>query len=388
MALLFSIPFPLPFLSVVWLCCVLCYLTLLLLLWAEQGHALRRKAYSETAPESTAVPSLLLLVAARNEAQRLPALLSSLRAQTDRRLQVWVVDDHSEDATAEIVLQAAVDFPMPLRLLQLPPGMRGGKKRALQWAMEQLQADWVATTDADCTLPPQWVALLRAQMVQEGVHWVSGPLRYRVLGPWSAALAVEFSSLIGVAASSMRLGAPNMCNGANLAFSRQAFLAVGGYADNLHLASGDDEFLMHKISSRFPGSLRFLPAPGYVVETEAPVNFSEFWQQRLRWAGKWRHYRSLPPLLAALGVFGFHLCWLLALGCTLLGLWPWQLFAFALLGRAAAETLFLRRVLQQLGQGGLWPWAPLLSLGYSAYAVATALGSIRGRYRWKGRRYV
>jgi hypothetical protein len=55
----------------------------------------------------------------------------------------------------------------------------------------------------------------------------------------------------------MMIGKPNMCNGANIAYPKAVFEEVNGFDGNEHIASGDDEFLMHKIAEKYPNQIVF-----------------------------------------------------------------------------------------------------------------------------------
>src|SRR5258708_25474651 len=79
---------------------------------------------------SAATPSVSVLVPARNEALRIRACLESLIAQNYPSLEIVVLDDESQDATAEIVrsLGFSTDPGSNRRLLTgdpLPPASTG-----------------------------------------------------------------------------------------------------------------------------------------------------------------------------------------------------------------------------------------------------------------------
>jgi hypothetical protein len=63
--------------------------------------------------------------------------------------------------------------------------------------------------------------------------------------------------LVGSGACAMMIGKPNMCNGANIAYPKAVFEEVNGFDGNEHIASGDDEFLMHKIAEKYPNQIVF-----------------------------------------------------------------------------------------------------------------------------------
>jgi hypothetical protein len=189
-----------------------------------------------------------------------------------------------------------------------------------------------------------------------------------------------------VGAGCIARGRPTMCNGANLAYRRATFHEVGGYADNLGLASGDDEFLLHKIHQRYPAGVRFLLHPDAVVDTPAPATLRALLRQRVRWASKYPHYRPAAPRQLALLVVGANVSLALGLlaGVIWPALWPWVAAAGAL--KLGADAWLLWPLLGLLRRRRWLAWLLPLQLLYAPYAVAVGLaGQRRQGYRWKGR---
>ncbi len=349
-------------------------------------------ANSPTPPPPTpnsqpSTPTFSVLIAARNEAAHLPALLAALAAQTHRDFEVLIADDHSTDGTAALLRAAAATAGFPLRVVPLLPHQTG-KKAALAAALALAEAPWLVCTDADCHPGPGWLAAYAAHLAcHPAANFVSGPVR--LTGPptlFQHLLHLEFAGLVGVGAACLARQHPTMCNGANLAYRRAAFAAVGGFADTAHLASGDDEFLLHAIHARFPGTTSFLFDPAAVVETAAPATLAALLRQRVRWASKWRHYRAAAPQHLALLVLTANVA--LAAGLGLVAWqsssWPWVAAAWAT--KLAADAGFMAPVLRLLGQRrGLW-LLPVLQLAYAPYALGVGLTGLRGSYGWKDRR--
>lgn len=67
---------------------------------------------------------------------------------------------------------------------------------------------------------------------------------------------------------------------------RLHLLQVNGYEGNEQYASGDDMFLIEKMSMAFPGKIAFAKSLQATVYTGGKKNWSSFFKQRLRWAGK------------------------------------------------------------------------------------------------------
>jgi cellulose synthase/poly-beta-1,6-N-acetylglucosamine synthase-like glycosyltransferase len=362
-------------------------LALLLATW----HWARLPVFAAPVPLPARLPSFSVVLPVRNEAVNLPHLLTDLAQQGYLPLEVLVSDDHSTDDTIVRARAWAQAHPhLPVRVLPASPG-ETGKKAAIARAVAAAQGEWVATTDGDCRLGPDWLANLAAFAQAHQPKLMVGPVVF--LPPQSLAqalLTVEFASLIGVGGAALQAGRPHLANGANLAYPRAVFAQVGGYAGNAHLPSGDDEFLLQKIQARWPGQVRFIKSPGAVVQTAYPASWGEFWQQRRRWASKWRQHRSVWVAGLALAVFGYHLLGAVAWLHLAAGLfWP-QVGAPApilthLLLKCLAEALFLGRVLRFLGRPGqgwaILAWQPL----YPWYALAAGLLANRRGYVWKGR---
>ena len=344
----------------------------------------------EVTLEGKAMPAPLfsILIAARNEAANLPNLLRDLAAQIlpAARFEVLIADDHSTDATAALVTAAAQQTGFSLRLISLP-AVKVGKKAALLAALQVTRAPWLVCTDADCRLGPGWLAAYANLLTKHPLaNFISGPVL--LTGPatfWHTLVGLEFAGLVGVGAACLARQQPTMCNGANLAYRRAAFEAVGGFTDNAHLASGDDEFLLHKIHAAFAGTAYFLADAAAIARTAAPLTLRALLRQRVRWASKWRHYHSAAPRRLALLVLGANVALAAGIGAGLIwpALWPWVLAAWVL--KLGADAWFLVPVLRFFEQRQ-WLWGLLpLQILYAPYALAVGAAGWRGGYEWKGR---
>ncbi|RSK43326.1 glycosyltransferase [Hymenobacter perfusus] len=341
-----------------------------------------------TPAEST--PAFSILIAARNEAENLPYLLRDLAAQlpVPGGFEVIIVDDHSTDATAQVVQAAAQQLPFPVQLLPLAgqPGTPTGKKAAVQAAITVARAPWLLLTDADCRVPAGWVrAYARLVATDATARFISGPVLLTGAG-WLATLqGLELAGLVGVGAASIGRNQPTMCNGANLAYRRQDFYAVQGFQGNEAVASGDDEFLLHKLHAAFSGSIRFLADPQAVVQTGAQPTLRLLLRQRVRWASKWRHYQTRTPQRLAVLVLLANLTFPVGAGLWAAGLVPGGVAGLSWALKLLADALLLGPVLGFLGRRRWLWWVPILQLAYAPYALLTGLAGLRGSYQWKGR---
>lgn len=336
-------------------------------------------------PISGSPGSVSVVVAFRNEEKHLPALLKALSQQVypAEKLELILVNDHSEDESVKKV--SAFQSPFNLRLIELPSGS-AGKKKALTAGIAMAQGDWILTTDADCMMGEYWVQTMLSHAQSSGARLVFGPVMYRYRKGWSVDVqSIELSSLIGSGAALWQMGYPTMCNGANLLYRKELVYGEDVYRKNDHLASGDDEFLMHEVFKANPKDVSFVKNKESLVQTEASSSWVEFYQQRKRWASKWGAYRLVHVKLIAFGVFSLNFCYAFLpflLLCTE-KLMPWILIAY--LVRWFFDGIFLKEIICFYDKPFNLVSYVGVALLYPYYVLLSALAGRWGKYNWKGR---
>lgn len=371
-----------------------CYALFTTLLW----RTWLRLPVFQPANTTLPLPFITVIIPVRNEAQNLPHLLNDLCGQTYDRFEVIVADDSSTDETLAIANQFVAHASFPLRPLPLSDIRTASpKKRAISESIAIATGTLIVTTDGDCRVGPRWLESIARFYAETGAKLISGPVTFtRSLdheqtnrtetNVFDALQTVEGSSLIGSGACTLALGFPTMCNGANLCYEKQTFLDVGGFAGVDHLASGDDELLMHKMARRYPAGIRFLKSADALVRTGPHTSWRSFYHQRKRWASKWRAYESYGPSVLAVFVFLSNAAVPLAGLSWLLG-WvsgPVALLTVALKG--LPEFLFLRQILLFLQKRSAVRWIPLTQILYPFYVLFFGLTAQGKGFDWKGRR--
>lgn len=332
--------------------------------------------------------ALTVIIPVRNEADNLPALLRDLAAQTHPNFEVIVADDSSTDGTAELAEGFYALFRLRVLRLRDEP-TSSPKKRAIRQALRLANGPLIVTTDGDCRVGPDWLRSLAQFYEHNGARLISGPVTF-MPGSGGAFFTrlqvVEFASLIGSGAVTMALSRPSLCNGANLCYEKAAFEAVDGFSGNEHLASGDDEFLMHKIAARFPGHVHFLKDRRAIVCTDAHQTIGAFYRQRRRWASKWRHYRDWRVSGLAVAVFLANVAPVIGAITWSMGWMSGAAFGLQLFLKFSVEAVFLALVLRFLGQARSILWIPVTQVIYPAYVTFFGLTAQGKGYRWKGRK--
>jgi biofilm PGA synthesis N-glycosyltransferase PgaC len=358
------------------------YFSIVIALWV--GWQLTFEKSDSKKP--TATPGISVVIPFRNEFANLRPLLESLTAQNypHNQLEIILVDDHSTDASAQLVEEFAARFSI-CKSLQLGEGTTG-KKRALDLGIQSASHDLIVTTDADCVHPNEWLSYVASCFHSDHIVMAVGGVRIDSgSGLFAKMQALEFASLIGTTVATLFYQRPVMCNGANLAFRKRVFLEVGGYDGNYEIASGDDEFLMRKIKARFPEGIMFMSNKQSVVTTKPCATLKSFLHQRIRWAAKWKFNSSVATKLLAVFIFVFQLSYVLL---PVAALCHWMLperAYFLIIIKIVLEFMLLYPVAFFLQIR--WRWIPFLILQvlYPFYVIGVALLAQRQAVSWKGR---
>lgn len=251
--------------------------------------------------------SVTVIIAVRNEEAVLEDVIRSVLEQDYPRnlYELVIVDDASDDRTLEKARNVAANHPQ-LKIIGMPShasDVGGRKPLAIAEGVTAASGEIILTTDADCSMGKDWIRSMLGHFDPD-VTFVSGPvLEEGGEGLFSEISKVEFLGLIATAAGLIGIKNPIICNGANIAYRKSAFLQAGGYGDESHFS--DDEVLMQRIARRKLGTIRFCADPGATVRTKSPRTFREFWSQRVRWASKRNHFEGGSILLQLVVLYAF-----------------------------------------------------------------------------------
>jgi cellulose synthase/poly-beta-1,6-N-acetylglucosamine synthase-like glycosyltransferase len=372
---------------------ILAYSLLTLIFWIRW---LRMKTDTKlTGETSVKLPKVSVILVVRNEEENILSLLHDLNKQTypAKLTEVWVVDDHSTDTTAAIITTYKKQATYTLHLLTLaehiPSILPEGnyKKKGIELAVGQAIGELIICTDGDCRVENTWLQAISNVYIVKKPHFISGPVTfYDEKYLFEKLQTIEFASLIGSGAALLALGIPAMCNGANLAFTKKAFLEVGGYSHTSGTATGDDVFLLQKINNAFPGKVLFLKSQEAIVYTKAQQQFSDFVHQRKRWASKWNLYIDWRVSALAVFIFLSNFSIVMGLLLLLLGNYPMRMFLIQIAIKFSVEFVFLTSVLAFLKKVDFVKLIFPLQILYVFYVSFFGIVTHKKGYSWKGRK--
>jgi cellulose synthase/poly-beta-1,6-N-acetylglucosamine synthase-like glycosyltransferase len=386
------------------------------------------KQYTSTSHQSKT--RITVIIPARNEADNIEHCLRAISLQTYPKhlLEVIVVDDFSEDATVDVVEQfqfvgtrteavggveqfrsvgtpteavGVVSHPeVNIKLLQLKDfiqekDINSYKKKGIEIAISQAAGELIICTDADCVAGENWISNIVSFYETTNAQFIAAPVSLSPF-PFGEGLGVrwsfvqifqtlDFATLQGITASSVYKKFHTMCNGANLAYTKKAFVAVNGFSGIDAIASGDDMLLMHKIATVFPDQVHYLKSHQALVKSATVNTWKAFFNQRIRWASKASYYDDKKIFYALVIVYLLNVATLLLLLSLFFALQNALWVIIFLLVKTIVEFWFLQPVLRFFKQSFLakWFWACVpFHLLYTI--IAGGLGKF-GKYQWKGR---
>ena len=342
--------------------------------------------------DNQAITRVSIIIPARNEEENILNCLNDIRNQDypGELIEIVVVDDHSTDQTSGKVLDFAASNPfMNLRLVlaSFSGNDLAFKKHSIKSGIEATSGELIITTDADTRSKPGWISSIVNFYIREHPEMIIGPVAFHdARSVFEKLQLIEFSGLMAATAGSCKSGFPLMCNGANLAFTRKAWLETKDLSGDLKYPSGDDLFLMMKIRKKYGhGSVRYLYSKEGIISTTPKRSFHEFIRQRLRWVSKNRVYTD--PLVLAVSIITWFFNFLLLLTiCVGIFRLPLLILSSCLFGmKIILELPAVCKIMSLIGGLRflyLYPVVQVLNLFY--VALIGILGNLMP-YEWKGR---
>ncbi len=325
-----------------------------------------------------------ILIPARDEAQNIIRCLQSIVSQEfpKEQFEIIVVNDHSCDQTLSLATEFLNDKDISHKIISLAENEKG-KKAALLKAIEEASGEIIITRDADTFGDDKnWLKKILLEFENKQPDLLLLP----VILSGNNSFAATFQRYENLAISILGLGMaknnlPMVCAGANLAYRKEFFQKLQPYRDNLHIASGDDMFLLKKAWQQ-KAKIGALNAP---VQTPVGADLKTAFHQRIRWAAKSGKLLTRPIFFSSLVLLAGNLAALVALISLLIDASYFPFGLFSLLIKLLIDFLLLilsaRMFKTKLNPAWFVP-AFIFNLFYTP---VIALCSVFVKPNWKGR---
>lgn len=193
-----------------------------------------------------------VVISARNEFENLTRFLPQILAQDYPDFEVVVVNDCSDDETAELLDEMARHNPKlkPVHLRQSLNFFQG-KKFPLSMGIKSAKNDLLVLTDADCyPESDQWLRTMAAAyspqtevVIAYGPYQSAKNLLNRLIRYDTLHIAIQYLSFA-------LAGLPYMGVGRNLSYRKSLFMRNKGFTSHYKIASGDDDLFIHQVANK------------------------------------------------------------------------------------------------------------------------------------------
>jgi cellulose synthase/poly-beta-1,6-N-acetylglucosamine synthase-like glycosyltransferase len=341
---------------------------------------------SEKLNGNTDSNSVSIIIPFRNESKNLERLVNCLvKLEFEGSCpEIILVNDHSTDDWEGI--KELTNNYEHIKIITQSLDKRG-KKNSITLGVESARGEIILISDADCIIPPKWMVLM-LQKFDENTGFVAGAVRYsKGKTIFEKIQALEYGGLILSGAGLIGLGKPTICSAASIAFKKNIFSELNGYDENIHLASGDDEFLMRSIN-KLGYKVQYLLDEEAIVETSPSENIESFLYQRNRWASKSLYYENFSLIFQLFIIFIFYASLLLMTLCIFyFGVSVFFLFLITFLLKILTEYIVLKEGESLLFEKIRLSHLIIAEIFQLPYIVYSSVMGVFGGFNWKDREY-
>lgn len=319
-----------------------------------------RKPESKEAQEPVSV-----IICAKNEAENLRNFLPLILEQNYPDFQVVVVNDGSSDDSSAVLaeMQRRYKHLYVTKIVHTHPYPHA-KKLAQTIGIKAATFDQLLFIDADCRpASPNWIACMQSNFLPKkeiilgyGAYEKKKGLVNRFIRMDTLWIAQQY---LGFA----ERGIPFMGAGRNLAYRRSLFFNNKGFANQLHLQSGDDDLFVNHNANKTNTAIEIDPDSFTVSEPMTSMN--NWLRQKRRHLTAGMHYRPLHRFLIGLELFSREYFYLSVI--VLLSFWRFPGYLIILLlFRWILHLWVVKLSMRRFQEKGLW----LFSIIYDLFMPA------------------
>ncbi|MCF8301864.1 MAG: glycosyltransferase [Bacteroidales bacterium] len=349
----------------------LTWLVQLIYYWA----VFSRLAFYRKVEETGEQTPVSVVISAKDEYHNLKKNLRAILEQDHPDFEVVVVNDASDDETAELLKEYDHRYDH-LNVVTINQDLNffRGKKFPLSIGIKSAKNEIILLTDADCKpYGNKWIAHMQKHFSQ-GKEINLGYSPYRKYNSLLNVL-IRFDTFhIGLQYLSFALaGMPYMGVGRNLAYKKGLFYKTGGFVSHYKVASGDDDLFINQVADKKNTAITIHPES--LTISEPKRHFGRWFRQKKRHLSTGKFYRAKHKWL--LGLYSTSQLAFFA-GFVLLLIWQfWWMYvlgAFAI--RLATQMIIFGKAQQKLQEKSLLILTPFLEVFFIVLNPVIAISNI------------
>lgn len=331
-------------------------------------------------PERPDAPMLSVVVVACNQDTHLRQNLPALLEQDYPNYEVIVIDDNSNDDTADVLQYLQTRYPhLQTRVTPASARRISHRKLSLMLGIKASQGEWLVFTEADCRpLSAHWLSSMARQLpsvadpLTSDVDAVIGYTAYapgKGVGAWIRRYdnMLRNARLLGLALG----GHAPMAYCSNMLYRRELFFESKGYGAHLDLERGEDDIFVNENIA--PRRIRAeIDGKAVVLCTDNDAHRRTI--ERLGRIATGRKLRGLMPHILRADTFTRGLYAYTTLAAIILAAiaqaWITLAIVVVLWGtRYALQWIVLRRLQTLFGEADYAPWTPLYELAHPIWEI-------------------
>lgn len=330
-----------------------------------------------------------VVICARDEEENLRKFLPFFLEQDYPDYEVIVVNDASYDNTDDY-LSLMMKSYRNLRTTFVPDGTTNlsTKKLGITLGIKAAKKDLILLTDADC-MPEgkDWIARMARNFTRE-TEFVLGYGGYlkrkgflnRLIKYDTLFVAIQYLGM----AEAFR---PYMGVGRNLAYRKETFFKLKGFAGTLNLKSGDDDLLVNRGANA--GNTKIEVSKDSVTWSEPKRTFKQWYTQKERHLSVSDKYNAASKSRLAFEPISRGLFYLTVIAILTLGIlkYNWITIGVAgafLIGRYVLQAITINKSAKILGESHFYLTIPLFDILLPLFSLFILLFGRKNRnIRWK-----
>lgn len=283
-----------------------------------------------------------VIICAKNEAKNLTENLPLFLKQNYKNFELVLINDRSRDQTLKVMEQFKKDSPISIKIVDVAVNEQfwGSKKYALTLGIKAASYEHLLFTDADCIpVSESWITEMVNNFSDEHQIVLGYGAYKKIKKSWLNKL-IRFESLLTAIQyfSYEKIGIPYMGVGRNLAYTKTIFFKANGFANHMHIKSGDDDLFVNQAATRQNTAISC--SQNSFTESIPKMEFKDWLQQKRRHISTASLYKPSHKFL--LGVFFITQLLFWILGISLLCLfYKWQLVAVLVFVRILFQYMVL-----------------------------------------------
>jgi cellulose synthase/poly-beta-1,6-N-acetylglucosamine synthase-like glycosyltransferase len=245
------------------------------------------------------LPTVAVIVSAKNEEQDILTCLESLEALTydKTKLEIIVIDDQSTDSTLSLIEKIAQRNPhfKVLSTKDAPENKLRAKAKGIAWGIKNTDAEWIFITDADGAVHENWIGHMLSG-VDETTGMIGGMVTVKDKSFLAILERTSWAYTLPFAFGMAGFGGEFICVGPNMALRKSIYDEAGGL-ENSDFKVAEDLALFRMVEKSAFGVKSYV-SKETKVDLEPVPSLKHLTSQQRRWLkggfeGGWKYWIGL-----------------------------------------------------------------------------------------------